>query len=154
MDPKIDRFMGKYRFLSNFYPSPIRYEGINYPTVEHAYQAAKSLSNDIRKRISEQDTPGQAKRQGNTELLRDDWEKMKVSIMRELVRQKFIKHAGLAKKLLDTGITKLIEGNTWNDTYWGVCNGKGSNKLGKILMKIRKQLRAIRKVLKAKKKDI
>ena len=154
MNPKIDRFMGKYRFLSNFYSSPIRHEGINYPTVEHAYQAAKTLHNVVRKEIAEEETPGGAKRLGNQIQLRSDWEKIKVSIMRELIRQKFTKHAGLAKKLLDTGITKLIEGNTWGDTYWGVCNGVGNNKLGKILMGLRKQLRAIRKVLKAKKKHI
>jgi len=44
----INTFRGKYRFLSNFYYAEVNYEGIRYPTVEHAYQAAKTLSTDIR----------------------------------------------------------------------------------------------------------
>ena len=44
-------------------------------------------------------------------------------------------------KLLDTYPAELIEGNTWGDTYWGVCNGAGKNMLGKLLMKLRDEMK-------------
>jgi len=60
----ITSFNGKYEFLSNFYYSPVTYEGITYPTVEHAFQAAKTFDVTERRRISEMKTPGMAKRAG------------------------------------------------------------------------------------------
>ncbi len=54
---------------------------------------------------------------------------------------KFTQHSDLGEQLLATGDAELIEGNTWNDTEWGICNGIGDNKLGKILMRIRKILK-------------
>jgi len=60
--------------------------------------------------------------------------------MTDLVRQKF-SNPQLAKQLLDTKDFELIEGNTWGDTFWGVCSGKGQNNLGKILMQIRNELK-------------
>ncbi len=55
---------------------------------------------------------------------------------------KFTRHFDLREKLLATGDRKLVEGNTWGDTFWGVCRGNGKNHLGKILMKIRAELQA------------
>lgn len=45
----------------------------------------------------------------------------------------------LMSELIDTYPKQLIEGNNWNDRYWGVCNktGIGQNQLGKALMEIR-----------------
>ena len=133
---KIDSFSGKYRFLSNFFPCEITYEGITYPSVEHAFQAAKSLDLKERKSISELKTPGQAKKYGKQVNLRQEWEKIKFDVMETLVRQKF-STTELKEKLLKTGKADLEEGNTWGDTTWGVYNGIGDNHLGKILMKIR-----------------
>ena len=45
--------------------------------------------------------------------------------------------------LLATGKATLVEGNSWGDTFWGVCRGKGKNMLGKILMRVRKRLATI-----------
>jgi predicted NAD-dependent protein-ADP-ribosyltransferase YbiA (DUF1768 family) len=93
----ITAFTGKNRFLSNFSPSIVRFNDIiddrEYPTVEHGYQAAKSLSPEIRKEIANLDKPGDAKRKGNKIKLRGDWEKIKLQVMEELVRQKFTRHA-------------------------------------------------------------
>ena len=61
--------------------------------------------------------------------------------MEDICRAKFTQNEELKKKLIDTGDATLIEGNTWNDTFWGVCNGVGENNLGKILMKIREELK-------------
>jgi len=138
---KINSFSGKYEFLSNFYPVRIKYQGIIYPTSEHAFQASKSLDPEVRKRFSTYKTPGIAKRMGRKVDLRPDWESVKVKVMMQIVYRKFRQHPVLAKRLLATGNQDLIEGNTWNDTYWGVCRGQGKNYLGKILMKVRKELK-------------
>lgn len=140
---KIDAFDGtKYDFLSNFHPSLIVWQGLSYPTVEHAYQAAKTLDTAASERIRLARSPGTAKRLGQSVKLRSDWESVKIQVMHDLVREKFLTSATLRKKLLATGDAELIEGNTWNDTFWGVCKGVGRNELGKVLMKVRAELPA------------
>jgi len=141
----INKFDGEYAFLSNFYPARITIDDITYPTVEHAFQAMKTFNIDDRISISEASTPGKSKRLGRRVKLRDDWEDVKISIMKDLVRQKFTRrHSTIGYKLLDTGDTLLIEGNNWDDTFWGVCKDKGENNLGKILMEIREELKTLR----------
>lgn len=139
---KIDRFQGDYKFLSNFYPCEIEYEGIKYKTLEHAYQASKTLDISLRKAVAEKKSPSKAKRAGRKLKLRSDWDEIKLGIMEELVRIKFTDHPNLKRKLLDTEDAELIEGNTWGDNYWGIYKGEGENHLGKILMKIRNGLRS------------
>jgi ribA/ribD-fused uncharacterized protein len=140
---RIDSFQGEYRFLSNFWPAVVEYEGITYPSVEHAYQAAKTLDRNERRRIAAIVEPDDAKRAGRAlPNQRKDWEQVKLRVMEDCVRYKFMHHAELREKLLATGDAELIEGNTWNDRYWGVCEGQGENHLGKILMKVRTELRA------------
>lgn len=138
----ISWFKGENAFLSNFHPSPVMYEGLEYPTVEHAFQAAKSLSPEEREPIRMARTPTVAKRLGRRVTLRPGWDTARLQIMAMLVQQKFSSHPELRKQLLATGDAELVEGNTWNDTFWGVCRGKGQNYLGKILMQVRDQLRA------------
>ena len=137
---KIDKFEGEFAFLSNFYEAEVEYEGIKYPTNEHAFQAAKSLNPARRLEIAMLDTPGKAKRAGRSLQLRHDWEQVKYDVMLDIVFAKFYQHPELATKLLATGDAELIEGNWWNDTTWGVCNGVGSNWLGRILMMVRARL--------------
>ena len=84
---------------------------------------------------------GDTKRAGRNVKLRPDWDQVKLSIMENLVRQKFTNNLILKKRLLDTGSQEIQEGNAWNDTFWGVCRGQGQNNLGKIIMKIRDELR-------------
>lgn len=138
----IKEFTGKYDFLSNFYKSQVEYEGIVYPTSEHAYQAAKSLNLEVKKDVAAIPSPSGAKKYGKTIQLRKDWEFVKLKIMYEIVSSKF-KNSELAKKLLDTGDAILAEGNNWYDTYWGIYipTGKGENNLGKILMTVRKNIK-------------
>ncbi len=139
---KIGEFTGPYRFLSNFSPAQIELEGITYPTVEHAYQAAKTLDRGERLRIAALPTPAEAKRAGRALPQRADWETAKFQVMEQCVREKFMRHADLRAALLATGEAYLEEGNTWGDQIWGVYQGKGDNRLGKILMKIRAELAA------------
>jgi ribA/ribD-fused uncharacterized protein len=141
---KVAEFQGEYRFLSNFFPAEVIYEGITYPTSEHAYQAAKSLDPEQRKKIAAMKTPAEAKAAGRALKLRDDWETAKFTVMEDVVRYKFTHHDDLRQKLLATGNAVLEEGNAWNDQIWGISppnSGKGENHLGKILSKIRSELR-------------
>lgn len=135
----ITEFQGEHRYLSNFWPAPILWDGIVFPSAEHAYQAAKTHDRTARQYMARL-TPGQAKRYGRTVDIRSDWEAIKVETMREIVALKFGTHEHLANKLLATGSAMLVEGNTWGDTFWGVCRGRGENHLGKILMQIRSEL--------------
>lgn len=126
------------RWLSNFESSVVSYDGVEYPTVEHAYQAAKT--NDLKEReaILACKTPGTARKLGQTVTFRQDFESQKINIMFELCLQKFTNHSHLKQKLLDTGDHHLIEDTTgWNDRFWGVSNGHGTNHLGRILMDVR-----------------
>jgi len=137
----IDRFVDEHSFLSNFFPSTIVVEGKFYKTVEHAYQALKSEDHNVREIIRSADTPGKAKRLGRCVALRDGWDNMRENVMYDLLRKKF-DNPFLSEKLLNTGDAELIEGNNWNDTFFGVCRGVGQNILGKLLMKVRDELRA------------
>lgn len=137
----IDRFTGEHDFLSNFHPSTISVEGNLYRTVEHAYQALKSPDEDVRKTIREAGTPSQAKKLGRCILIRNDWDQVREGVMLDLLRKKF-ENPFLAEKLLSTGDEELIEGNNWNDTFWGVCRGVGENKLGILLMQVRDEIRS------------
>lgn len=138
----ITSFSGEYRFLSNFWLCAVPADdGFSYPSTEHAYQAEKTLDPDQRQKIRLADTSGIAKRLGRSVTKRPDWDDIKLGVMERLLRHKFTLHPSLKEKLLATGDRKLIEGNTWGDTYWGVCKGTGENNLGKLLMKIREELR-------------
>lgn len=137
----IDRFRDEFFFLSNFFPATVDYEGITYPTSEHAYQAAKTLDVSERKRIAALKSPSQAKTEGRKLKLRDDWERVKFDVMEQVVRIKFATNDDLKRKLLDTSDRHLEEGNDWGDKLWGTVNGEGENRLGKILMKVRAELR-------------
>lgn len=131
-------FRGPYEFLSNFYPCKIMWEGIEYPSTEHAYQASKTLDENMRRVIAAAETPRRAKRLGKSVSVRKDWDKVKLGIMEGILRVKFSQPL-FKLKLLNTGDTLLEEGNTWGDTFWGVCNGIGENNLGILLMKIREE---------------
>jgi ribA/ribD-fused uncharacterized protein len=135
----IDSFKGENRFLSNFWPAEVQLLGMKFPTVEHAYVAAKTTDLEKRAEIQKVSTAGQVKRLGRTLTLREDWDEIKLSVMEDLVRQKF-QHPELAALLLATGDQELVEGNTWGDTFWGVCFDVGCNHLGLILMKVRDEL--------------
>lgn len=142
----INKFAGEYAFLSNYYPSPFIHDGIEYPTVEHFFQAAKTLDIQKRKAIAAAKTPGLAKRMGRSVQLRSDWKKVKVYYMELGLRLKFA-NKDLAEKLLATGDEELIEGNWWHDNTWGSCmcdkciNIPGRNMLGMLLMDLRKKMR-------------
>ena len=143
---QIDSFSGDYRFLSNFYPTTVELDVVRYLSVEHAYQAAKTLDLEARVPILAM-TASQAKSYGRKVVLRPDWESVKLDVMVGLLRQKFdpARYPILTEKLVDTRSRELIEGNTWHDLWWGRCNcsyhkSRGENWLGRLLMQVRTEL--------------
>ena len=145
----ITHFRDAHKFLSNFFvlPSSILWLGHACPTVEHAYQLSKTRDKGWQKLIATTIMPGQAKRIGNKRNLplREDWEDIKVDTMTELLRLKFSSGI-LHHALLGTGDVELVEGNWWHDNFWGSCEcqscgNRGKNWLGKLLMKVREELR-------------
>ena len=109
----INSFTGDYYFLSNFYMAPVSYNGWDYTNNEAAFQAQKTKNRRLRFQLFSKASPSGAKATGR-----------KIDL----------------EKLLATGDEHLEEGNTWGDTTWGTVNGIGENRLGRILMKVRKEL--------------
>lgn len=138
---KYAAFRGQKFYLSNFYPCNVDYEGIMYPSSEHAYQASKVLDEKTRREVAQLIFPAAAKKVGQKLKLRPFWKEIKIGIMADIVRAKFTQNEDCKIRLLATGDEELIEYNTWQDRYWGVCDGQGENHLGRILMKVRDELR-------------
>jgi hypothetical protein len=132
---KISRFTGPFRFLSNFY---IEDDG---KSVEHRFQAVKTLDESEREFIYSAPTAAAAKRRGRQVTMRQDWDEVKEQVMEFLLTKKF-EDPRMRKLLLQTGDARLEEGNYWGDEYWGVdmVTGEGLNRLGILLMKIRKRI--------------
>ena len=138
--PTIENFQGPYEFLSNFYPCKINYDGFNFASVEHAFQAAKFRDYSKKFAISKASSPGQAKRMGKDfGGLRTDWGEACLVVMYDLLKQKF-NDPKLKKLLLATVDAELQEGNRWGDAFWGMVGGQGLNNLGKLLMRVREEL--------------
>lgn len=140
-------FKDDHRFLSNFFPAPVEFEDVVYPSTENAYQAAKTLDGILRSNLLHM-TAGQAKRFAEKNITkREDWRDINLQLMYELNLQKFSKYDNLKQLLLATGDEVLEEGNYWHDNFWGNCycpkcvDIKGENHLGKILMKVREELK-------------
>ena len=140
----ITSFQGDYRFLSNFWPCYIEWQGLVYPSLEHAYAASKTDDPAVKIRIRSCSTPGDAKEflTGHDMTPTASWTiERKLQVMEELLFRKFSgKEPLLTRALMWTGDAELIEGNDWGDSFWGVCNGRGENNLGRLLMKVREAL--------------
>ena len=147
----IDKFEGRWSFLSNFHPCRIEHRGVLYPSVEHYYVALKVTgmqfidgkyytAADLRELIAIIPSASDVKKLGRRVKVRSDWDEKKLDFMNWGIREKF-KHQDLKEMLLATDDEELVEGNWWNDTFWGVCRGDGENNLGKIIMKVRDELR-------------
>jgi len=160
----IQYFDGFFEFLSNFAWSPFEFHGKTYNTVEHAYQAFKTVNEEDHEWIRTAPTPNIAKKRGSRRgedgrkiTLRPDWESklsngllVKDFIMLTFLRIKF-SDMKLQSDLLDTEDAYLEEGNSWHDNYWGDCKcarcwWKGSNKLGLLLMQVRSEIVATRMI--------
>ncbi|UNT96093.1 NADAR family protein [Allobaculum mucilyticum] len=141
---EITRFRDEYFFLSNMYPVPIEFEGVKYLCSESAYQASKCIDPKDREQFVSLDGY-EAKKLSREIPWRSDWFDINLDVMCACLKDKFTRHPQLAEQLLATGDAKLIEGNTWDDQFWGVCDGVGENHLGKLLMQVRSELKEEKK---------
>ena len=143
----IEQFQGEYRWLSNFVPVKIVLNGLEFPSVEHAYVSEKYVVDDPRsldwKRFctDPNNTSAHVKKKGQSISIRSDWDDVKVDIMKECIKQKFSQEP-YRTKLLETGDQYIQEGNMWYDKFWGVClrTNTGENTLGKLIMEFRDKL--------------
>ena len=143
MNNKIKEFQGEYRWLSNFWPVEIEYKGRFFSNVENAFHSEKSNDEKFKDFCASESDPKIVKKaQREMVELREDWEEVKENIMEDLVRIKF-QNLEMKEKLLNTGDMEIEEGNTWGDTFWGVDleTGEGKNRMGKIIMKIRDEVK-------------
>ncbi len=132
-------FFEEHKFLSNFHPAIVKFEGLTFLTAENAFQAAKTLDQGVRSTFMVM-TPEEAKLRGKQIELRPDWEDIKYDTMALIIMDKFYRNPALREKLLATDGKYLEETNHWGDKIWGVKfdTQEGTNWLGMILMDIRK----------------
>jgi ribA/ribD-fused uncharacterized protein len=153
----IKEFRGEYYFLSNYCITPFTWRRTPFQSGEHAFAYAKTFFANkdkeqyvgaLEERIRTAPTPGEAKKLGRALTIDvDEWDKHRVQYMREIVHAKFMtgkdsNGMGIVGPLCNTGAKMLIEGNDWNDLFWGRCKGedgvwRGLNTLGVILMETR-----------------
>lgn len=142
---RIDSFRGPNRWLSNFHEAEVVFDGVSYPTNEHAYQAQKSANPVMQKVALSFTKPVDVMHRGRSFPPREDWENLKLDIMYRINLDKYTRHTELREKLLATADDELVEGNWWHDSLWGSCTcgtcPEGQNELGKVLMRVRAELR-------------
>ena len=136
---EIKGFFEQFRWLSNFHPCTVKFNGETYPSSENAYQAQKFPSDERFPFFT--CTPSESKKLGKfANIIPSVWDAYKYDTMHGIVLAKFSQNKDLKQMLLDTGDRYLEESNNWQDCEWGVCRGRGKNLLGKILMDVRTQL--------------
>lgn len=151
--PVIDSFTGQWGFLSNFHPAPLAWEGMDYATSEHAFNAGKTLDRAQREWVQSAPKPRIAKERGQKVTLRDGWnERVRYDVMAQVLRAKFLCDPRRVQALLSTGASLLVEGTQWHDQHWGdcrcgraTCAEPGQNHLGRHLMALRSEIRANRR---------
>jgi ribA/ribD-fused uncharacterized protein len=147
----ITDFRKDYFFLSNFYPCQVFYNGLMFPNSEGAYMSCKNDNREDHVKLSEMKTAREAREYGQKIHIRSNWEDVKYDSMKNVLRDKFTRNLHLGIKLLETGDRQLVEGGTWHDQFWGICNcskhqGEGKNALGQILMEIRDELNELKEL--------
>lgn len=136
-----------YGAFSNLYRRPIVFEGEEFATSEHAYQAGKARKEVVRKWLMDAPTPSLLAMAAHGLYYWDiapGWSKTKFDRMRRVLYAKFTQHNDLQTLLLSTGNSRLVEvAVTDNEVnrLWGEVNGVGKNMLGVLLMELRDQLR-------------
>lgn len=144
----IDSFYGNNLWLSNFQVCKIEYDGYIYWSTQAAYQAQKfkgtKIQTDRIRKVFTKIEPNQAKMLGSIIPLREDWQEVRLGIMKDILQIKFNMQP-YKTMLIKTGTQELVQGNYWHDTFFGKCNcekhkGQGQNHLGNIIMQIRDEL--------------
>jgi hypothetical protein len=149
----IKSFRGEFGFLSNMHSCPVEYEGIKYPSSEHAYQACKFIEFFDRQHVASMKSPVEAKRFPGwvrkngliaNHPMDPDFDKHKLKIMKRILDYKFKNNPDLGRMLVATMPEQLIESGWWHDGFWGTCTcgkcAKGQNNLGNLLMRVRSEI--------------
>ena len=123
------------------YPCTVCHDNRTFQNAEAAFQSAKCANEADKDRFVNLNGKD-AKRLGRQIQMKPDWDITKLAAVKDILKDKFTRNPDLKQKLLQTGNIPIVEENTWNDRYWGVCNGQGSNHLGKLLMNVRAELQA------------
>lgn len=139
-DLKITKFRGDYNFLSTMYECDIRWLDLDFDCLESAIAASMTLDRDIQELIATMEVE-KVQQLSKVFDVRDDWDDIKIPVVTKLTEIKFTSNIGLYNRLLATGGMEIIEGNDFYETFWGMCNGEGRNEYGKILMRLRRDLR-------------
>ena len=142
----VKEFRNKYHFLSNFFLVKINIDDFEYNSTEHYFQSMKFIDPKIQEQIRNAPTPSIAKKFAKKFMRRKEWYEIRLDVMERALRVKF-DIPEMREKLIATDDMYLQEGNRWKDTFWGVDlkTGKGKNHLGRLLMKIRTQIKTNQK---------
>lgn len=135
-----------YGAFSNLFRRPILFEGREYPTAEHAYQAGKARKEKVKEWILSAPTPALVAMAAHGLYSWDvvsNWSEIKYDRMRQVLRAKFEQNDDLRQLLLSTSNARLVEAGTVDNAVnktWGEVNGRGQNMLGVLLMELRMEL--------------
>jgi ribA/ribD-fused uncharacterized protein len=146
-DNEINSFRGEYGWMSNFHKCDCWWEDKLYPSSEHLYQAFKATNDKDRELVRKHPFEG-LKTFARHIKMRDDWDEVKYDMMTCALMSKFYNNRELRFKLIATGDIRIVEGNNWCDSYWGVCSCpkcdkiEGKNMLGVLLMDIREHFKS------------
>lgn len=133
----------EFYVFSNFSSFTLEWKGKLWPTSEQAYQAEKFNDEEMKEVVRTTRSAHEAFKyaEANSGKKRSNWDSIKLSVMKEILRAKVAQHPYVKKKLLESGDKELIE-DSWRDSYWGWGPNKdGENHLGKLWMEVRKELK-------------
>jgi ribA/ribD-fused uncharacterized protein len=135
--------------FSNLYRRPVEFEGLSYPTAEHAYQAGKPRKKEVREWLLAAPSPALLAMAAHGLYYWDvtpGWSTSKFARMKAVLLAKFSQHEDLRALLLRTGDARLVESAAVDspvNRLWGEVNGVGRNMLGVLLMEVRSEIRAL-----------
>lgn len=133
----------EFYVLSNFSAFRVHFDGVWFDTSEQAYHYQRFDGRVHKRAIVTALSAHEAFRyaQDHKSEQRIGWDAIKVNVMKEILRAKADQHEYVRRKLLETGERELVE-NSWRDPYWGWGpNRDGLNRLGKLWMEVRTELR-------------
>jgi ribA/ribD-fused uncharacterized protein len=137
---EVSSFSGPFAFLSNSARTPIEVEGLRYPTVEHAYSSLQVADEAVAAQIRLIPTPSGSIERRRRIRAKPDWVTQKIEVMAQLLAAKFAPGERAASQLIATGKATLRNEVWWDDSFWGVVNGAGENRLGRMLEELRNRL--------------